>query len=103
LEDECTFRDDGDDDLKDLPSLTTYVNGNGLLNSDNILWKSFAVEDVEDVVTTKANSIGKIGIEEEKLPSCILIEKGHASRGGEKYEEVEKTIVDPLLKVAMHE
>jgi hypothetical protein len=42
LRDEYSFHDDGDDfnNRKDLPSITHYVNGNGLLNSNNILQKA---------------------------------------------------------------
>jgi hypothetical protein len=76
-----------------------YVNGTGLLNSDNILRKSYIVEDFENVVTTKANSVGEIHTKEEKSPLHILTKKGHASGGGKKGKEVEKTIVDPQLKV----
>jgi hypothetical protein len=72
-----------------LPSITMYMNGNGILNNSDILLKSSTVEDVEDVVTTKATSIGKIGTEEEESPPHILIEKGHASGGGKKGKEVE--------------
>jgi hypothetical protein len=36
------------------------------------------------VVTTKANSVGEIHTEEEKLLPRILTEKGHASGGGGK-------------------
>jgi hypothetical protein len=49
-EDEYTFRDDGDDYIADLPSIATYVNGDGVFNNYNILRKSSTVEDVEDVV-----------------------------------------------------
>jgi hypothetical protein len=62
LEDEYTFRYNGDDHLKDLPSIAVYVNGHGLLNRDNILRKCSTIEDVEDVVTTKANNVGEIDI-----------------------------------------
>jgi hypothetical protein len=101
LEDEYTFRDNADDYLKDLPSIATYVNGNGPLNSDNILWKISTVEDVENVVTTKANSLGEIDTKEEKPPPQILTKKGHASRGSKKGKEVEKTIANPPLKVGI--
>jgi hypothetical protein len=87
--DQYTFGNDGDDLRKDLPSITMYMNGNGILNNSDILLKSSTVEDVEDVVTTKATSIGKIGTEEEESPPHILIEKGHASGGGKKGKEVE--------------
>jgi hypothetical protein len=36
LEDEYTFRGGRDDHLTDLPSIAEYVNGDGLLNSNNI-------------------------------------------------------------------
>jgi hypothetical protein len=37
------------------------VNGNGLLNIDNILWKSSIVEDVENVLAVKASNVDEIG------------------------------------------
>ena len=37
LEDEYTFREKEDEHLKGTPSITAFVNGDGLLNSDNIL------------------------------------------------------------------
>jgi hypothetical protein len=65
-----------------LPSIATYVNGNGLLNNDNILQKCSTVEDVENVMTIKPNSIGEIGTKEEKSPPYTLTKKGHGSGGG---------------------
>jgi hypothetical protein len=49
-----------------------HVNGNGILNNDNILQNSSIIEDVEDVVTTKANSMGEIDTKEEKLHFVYL-------------------------------
>ena len=76
-----------------------YVNGNGPLNSNNILWKSYIVEDFENVVITKTNSVGEIHTKEEKSLLHIFTKKGYASGSSKKGKEVEKTIVDPLLKV----
>jgi hypothetical protein len=107
-EDEYNFHDDGDDHLDNLPSIATYVHGDGLLNSDSILQKCSTVEDVEDVVTTKANSVREICTEEENSVVGILPEKGHATAGGEKGNSEEEEwngkvvgnkIADPVLKV----
>jgi hypothetical protein len=37
-----------------MPSIAAFVNGDGLLNSDNILWKNSTVEDVKNVLAVKA-------------------------------------------------
>lgn len=98
--DEYTFHDNENDHLKDLQSIATYVNGKSILNNNNVFQKSFTIEDVEDVVTTTANCVGEIGIEEEKLPPCIFTKNGYASRGGEKGKDVVKTIGNLSLKVS---
>jgi hypothetical protein len=82
-----------------LLSLAAFVNGDGLLNSNNILRKSSVVEDVKDVMEIKPNNIGEIGTREEKLPSHILTKKGYASGGGKNSKAMKKTIADALLKV----
>jgi hypothetical protein len=46
--DEYTFREEEDEYLRGTPSIVAFVNGDGLLNSDNILRKSSIVEDVEN-------------------------------------------------------
>jgi hypothetical protein len=75
------------------------VNGDGLLNSDNILRKSSTVEDVEDVFATKASNMDEIGTKEEMSPPRSLSRKGPASGSGKNSEAMKKTIVDALLKV----
>jgi hypothetical protein len=52
-EDEYSFREEEDEHLKDTPSIAAFVNGDGLLNNDNILWKSSIIEDVENVLAVK--------------------------------------------------
>jgi hypothetical protein len=70
-EDKYTFYDDGDNHLNDLSSIAMYMNENGILNSNNIFLKSSTIEDVEDVVTTKATNTGEFCTEEKKSPPLI--------------------------------
>jgi hypothetical protein len=58
------------------------VNGDGLLNNDNILRKSSTVEDVKNVLAVKASNVDEIGTKEEMSPAHSLSRKGHASGGG---------------------
>jgi hypothetical protein len=60
-----------------------FVNGDGLLNNDNILWKSSTVEDVKDVMAIKPSNMGEIGTKEEMSPPRSLSRKCHASGGRE--------------------
>jgi hypothetical protein len=48
------------------------VNGDGLLNSDNIHQKNSTVEDVEDILAIKASNMDEIGTQEEMLPPRSL-------------------------------
>jgi hypothetical protein len=98
-EDEYSFRDEEDEHLNDTPSIVVFVNGDGLLNNDNILRKSSTVEDVKDVLTVKASNMDEIGTKEEMLPPRSLSGKEHASGGGKNSEAMKKTIADALLKV----
>jgi hypothetical protein len=79
LKDEYSFREEQDEHLKDTPSIATFVNGDGLLNSDNILWKNSTVDNVENVLAVKASNMDEIGVKEEMSPTCRLSGKGHAS------------------------
>jgi hypothetical protein len=61
LKDEYTFREEEDEHLRGTPSIAAFVNGIGLLNSDNILQKSSIVEDVKNVLAVKASNPDEIG------------------------------------------
>jgi hypothetical protein len=79
LEDEYTFWDEKDEHFKDMPSIAAFVNGDGLLNSDNILRKSSTFEDVEDVFAIKASNIDEIGTkdgEAMKKNNCVFFVEG---------------------------
>jgi hypothetical protein len=99
LKDEYSFREEEDEHLRDTPSIAAFVNGDGLLNNDNVLRKSSIVEDVESVLAVKANDVNEIGTKEEMSPAHSLSRKGHASGSGKDGEAAKKTIVDALLTV----
>jgi hypothetical protein len=99
LEDEYTFQEEEDEHLRGMPSIAAFVNGDGLLNSDNILRKSSIVEDVENVLAVKASNVDEIGIEEEMSPAHSLSRKGHTSEGGKNGKVAKKTTVDVSLTV----
>jgi hypothetical protein len=80
--DEYTFQEEEDEHLRGTPSIATFVNGDGLLNSDNILRKSSIVEDVKNVLAVKASNVDEIGTKEEMSPAHSLSRKGHTSGGG---------------------
>jgi hypothetical protein len=67
--DEYTFREEKDEHLRGTPSIAAFVNGDGLLNSDNILRKSSIVEDVENVLAVKASNVDEIGTKKEMSPT----------------------------------
>jgi hypothetical protein len=73
-----------------MPSIAAFVNGDGLLNSDNILRKSSTFEDVEDVFAIKASNIDEIGTKEEMSPPRSLLEKEPAGGGGKNGEAMKK-------------
>jgi hypothetical protein len=98
-EDEYSFREEEDEHLKGTPSIVAFVNGDGLLNSDNILRKSFTVEDVENVLIVKASNADEIGTKEEMSPTHSLSRKGHESGGGKNGEAMKKKIADASLVV----
>jgi hypothetical protein len=97
--DEYTFRDEEDEHLRGTPSIATFVNGDGLLNNDNILQKSSIVEDVENVLAVKASNVDEIGTKKEMLPAHSLSWKGHTSGGGKDGEVAKKTTMDVSLTV----
>jgi hypothetical protein len=72
LEDEYTFQEEEDEHLRGMPSIAAFVNGDGLLNSDNILRMS---------------------------PAHSLSRKGHTSEGGKNGKVAKKTTVDVSLTV----
>jgi hypothetical protein len=82
-----------------MPSIVAFVNGDGLLNSDNILRKSSTIEDVKDVSIIKASNMDKINTKEEISPPRILLGKGPTSGGGKNGEAMKKKIADASLKV----
>jgi hypothetical protein len=82
-----------------MPSIAMFVNGDGLLNNDNIFRKSSTVEDVENVLAVKANNMDEIGTKEEMSPVHSLLGKGHVSGGGKEGEAMKKTIADATLTV----
>jgi hypothetical protein len=98
-EDEYSFREEEDEHLRDTPSIAAFVNGDGLLNSDNILRKSSIIEDVENVLAVKASDVDEIGTKEGMWPAHSISRKGHASRSGKDSEAAKKTTVDALLTV----
>jgi hypothetical protein len=73
------------------------VNGDGLLNSDNILRKSSIVEDVKNILAVKASNVDEIGTKEEMSPAHSLSRKGHTS--GKDGEAAKKTTADASLTV----
>jgi hypothetical protein len=75
------------------------VNGDGLLNSDNILRKSSTVEDVKDISIIKVSNMDKISTKEEMLPPRSLPGKGPTSEGRKNDEAMKKKIADASLKV----
>jgi hypothetical protein len=75
------------------------VNGDGLLNSDNILWKSSTIEDVKNVLAIKASNVDEIGTKEEMSLAHSLSGKGHTSGGGNNDEAMKKTIANASLTV----
>ena len=58
--DEYTFQEEEDEHLRDTPSIAMFVNGDDLQNSNNILWKSSIIEDVENVLAIKASNVDEI-------------------------------------------
>ena len=78
------------------PSIVAFVNGDGLLNSDNILWKSSIIEDV---LAIKASNMDEIGTKEEMSPTCSLSRKVHTSGGGKDRKATKKKITDISLTV----
>jgi hypothetical protein len=98
-EDEYTFQEEEDEHLRGTPSIAAFVNGDGLLNSDNILRKSSIVEDVKNVLSVKASNVDEIGTKEEMPPSYSLSRKGHTSGGGEDGEVAKKTTTDVSMTV----
>jgi hypothetical protein len=98
-EDEYSFREEEDEHLKGTPSIAAFVNGDGLLNSDNILRKSSIVTNVKNVLAVKASDVDEIGTKEEMSPAHSLSRKGHVSGGGKDGEAAKKTITDALLTV----
>jgi hypothetical protein len=98
-EDEFNFREEEDEHLRGTPSIAAFVNGDGLLNSDNILWKNSTIEDVENILAVKASNVDEIGTKEEMLPACNLSGKGHASGGGKNNLAMKKTVAAASLMV----
>ena len=88
-----------DEHLMGTPSIAVFVNGDGLLNNDNILWKSSIVEDVKNVLVVKASNEDEIGIWEEMLPARSLSRKEHTSGGGQDGEVAKKTAINVSLTV----
>jgi hypothetical protein len=97
--DEYTFQEDEDEHLRGTPSIAAFVNGDGLLNSDNILQKSSIVEDVENILAVKASNVDEIGTKKEMLPAYSLSTKGHTSGGGKNGEVAKKTTANVSLTV----
>jgi hypothetical protein len=90
--DEYTFREEEDEHLRGMPSIAAFVNGDGLLNSDNILRKNSIVEDVENILAVKANNMDEIGTKEEMSPAHSLSMKGHTSGGGRTAKQRRKQL-----------
>jgi hypothetical protein len=97
--DEYTFREEEDEHLRGTPSIAAFVNGDGLLNSDNILRKSSIVEDVENKLAVKTSNVDEIGTKKEMSPAHSLSRKGHTSGGGKDGEVAKKTTADVSLTV----
>ena len=94
-----SFGEDEDEHLRDTPSIAAFENGDGLLNSENILRKSSTVEDVKNVFAVKATNEDEIGTREEISPTRSLSRKGYASRGGKDGKATKKTAADVSLAV----
>ena len=98
-EDEYSFREEEDEHLMGMPSIAVFVNGDGLLNNDNILWKSSIVEDVENVLVVKANNANEIHTKVEMLLAHSFSKKVHTSGGGKDSKATKKKIADVLLMI----
>jgi hypothetical protein len=94
--DEYTFWEEEDEHLRGTPSIAAFVNGDGLLNSDNILRKSSIVEDVENELAIKASNMDEIGTKKEMSPAHSLSRKGHTSGSGKDGEVPKKTTTECL-------
>jgi hypothetical protein len=92
LEDEYSFREEEDEHLRGTPSIAAFVNGDGLLNSDNIFRKNSIIEDVENVLAVKASDMDEIGTKEEMSPAHSLSRKEHASGDGKDGEATKKQL-----------
>jgi hypothetical protein len=75
------------------------VNGDGLLNSDNIFRKNSIVEDVKNVLEVKASNVDEIGTKEEMSLAHSLSREGHTSGGGKDSEVAKKTTAAVSLTV----
>ena len=74
--------EDEDEHLRGTPSIVGFMNGDGLLNSENILRKSSTVEAIENVLAVKARNEDDIGAREEISPARSHSRKGYTSGGG---------------------
>ena len=99
LEDKYSFREEEDEHLMGTPSIAAFVNGNGLLNSDNILQKSSIGEDVKNILAVKASNKDEIDTKEEMSLAHSLLRKGHTSGGEKEGEAAKKIIADVSLAV----
>ena len=71
-EDEYSFREEEDEYLKGTPFIVAFVNGDGLLNRKNILWKSSIIENVENILAIQAINVDEIGTKKKMSPACSL-------------------------------
>jgi hypothetical protein len=88
-----------DEHLRGTPSIAAFMNGDGLLNSENILRKSSTVEAVKNVLAVKASNEDDIGAREEISPARSHSRKGYTSGGGKDGEAAKKRVADASLAV----
>ena len=74
------------------------MNGDGLLNSNNILWESSIINDVENVLAVKATDVDEIDTKEKMLPAHSLsLEEWYVQQGFAKYVLAIKCAFDKKL------
>jgi len=90
-------KEDEDEHLRGIPSIAAFVNGDGLLNSENILRRSPRVEDVGNVLAVKASNEDEMGAREGLSPGRSLSGEGHAAGGGKDGKAAEEVGTGVLL------
>src|SRR5450759_4943167 len=86
-----------DEPLRNTPSIAAFMNGDGLLNSENLLRKSSTVEAVENVLAVKACNQDGIGAREAVSPARSQSRKGHSTGSGKDGEAAKEAAADASL------